>query len=60
MHTAFVCRYCFIPQGHKTRALWTGAHRLPAHCEYIMHLDDDTQISDNMVSAPHLFPFLWM
>lgn len=42
-------RYCFIQQGHKTRALWTGAHRLPAHCEYIIHLDDDTQLSENMV-----------
>jgi hypothetical protein len=42
-------QYVFISQGHKTRALWTGAHRLPRHCEYIMHLDDDTMISDHMV-----------
>jgi hypothetical protein len=43
-------RYCFIQQGHKTRALWTGVHRLPAHCEYILHLDDDTHLSEHMVS----------
>lgn len=42
-------QYVFISQGHKTRALWTGAHRLPPHCKYIMHLDDDTMISDHMV-----------
>jgi hypothetical protein len=42
-------QYVFISQGHKTRALWTGAHRLPSHCKYIMHLDDDTMISDHMV-----------
>lgn len=42
-------QYCFIKQGHKTRALWTGAHRLPRHVDYIMHLDDDTHLSDSMV-----------
>jgi hypothetical protein len=42
-------QYCFISQGHKTRALWTGAHRLPPHCEYLIHLDDDTLFSDHMV-----------
>ncbi len=42
-------QYCFIKQGHKTRALWTGAHRLPGHVEYIMHLDDDTHLSEHMV-----------
>jgi hypothetical protein len=42
-------QYCFISQGHKTRALWTGAHRIPQHCQYLMHLDDDTIISDHMV-----------
>jgi hypothetical protein len=41
--------YTFTSQGHKTRALWTGCHRLPRHCEYIMHIDDDTMISDNFV-----------
>lgn len=42
-------QYCFIAQGHKTRALWTGAHRLPPQCKYVMHLDDDTLLSDYMV-----------
>eukprot|EP00602_Paraphysomonas_sp_CaronLab_P007862 CAMPEP_0185033162 /NCGR_PEP_ID=MMETSP1103-20130426/21888_1 /TAXON_ID=36769 /ORGANISM="Paraphysomonas bandaiensis, Strain Caron Lab Isolate" /LENGTH=750 /DNA_ID=CAMNT_0027569339 /DNA_START=20 /DNA_END=2269 /DNA_ORIENTATION=+ len=42
-------QYCFISQGHKTRALWTGCHRLPRQCEYIIHLDDDTLLSDHMV-----------
>lgn len=42
-------QYCFIKQGHKTRALWTGAQRLPSHVEYVMHLDDDTHLSDHMV-----------
>lgn len=42
-------QYCFISQGHKTRALWTGCNRLPKHCEYIVHLDDDTWLSDHMV-----------
>jgi len=42
-------QYCFISQGHKTRALWTGCHRLPKRCQYIIHLDDDTLLSDHMV-----------
>jgi hypothetical protein len=43
-------RYVYIQQGHKTRALWTGAHRLPSHVEYIIHLDDDTHFDeDHMV-----------
>lgn len=48
-------QYTFIAQGHKTRALWTGAHRIPKRCKYIMHLDDDTMISDNMVFDESLF-----
>jgi hypothetical protein len=43
-------RYVFIKQGHKTRALWTGVHRLPSTVEYIIHLDDDTHFDEqNMV-----------
>lgn len=40
-------RYVYIKQGHKTRALWTGAHRLPSHVEYIIHLDDDTHFDEH-------------
>eukprot|EP01038_Epipyxis_sp_PR26KG_P016654 gene16654-22765_t len=47
--------YCYVKQAHKTRALWTGAHRLPSHIEYILHLDDDTLLSDNMVFDESLF-----
>jgi hypothetical protein len=39
-------QYIYIKQGHKTRALWTGAHRLPKHVEYIIHLDDDTHFDE--------------
>lgn len=43
-------RYLYIKQGHKTRALWTGVHRLPARVEYVIHLDDDTHFDeDHMV-----------
>jgi uncharacterized membrane protein YqaE (UPF0057 family) len=43
-------RYVYIKQGHKTRALWTGVHRLPKHVEYVIHLDDDTHFDeDHMV-----------
>ncbi len=40
-------RYVYIKQGHKTRALWTGVHRLPSHVEYIIHLDDDTHFDEH-------------
>ena len=39
----------------KTRALWTGVHRLPLHCDYVVHLDDDTHFNDNMVFDESLF-----
>eukprot|EP01031_Cornospumella_fuschlensis_P026133 gene26133-31554_t len=42
-------QYLYIKQGHKTRALWTGVHRLPSHVDYVIHLDDDTHFSDAMV-----------
>jgi len=63
--------YYFIPEGHKTQALCVGAlklHRLYAapsaqgvdgglrkSIDYIMHIDDDTILSDDMVFDETLF-----
>lgn len=38
-------RYLYVPQGHKTRALLHGTFELPASCEYVLHLDDDTLLA---------------
>lgn len=42
-------QYVYVPIGLKTLAIWTGLQRLPSHVEYIMHVDDDTQLPENMV-----------
>lgn len=42
-------KYLYIPHGHKTRALVHGSLELPAECEFVLHLDDDTMLSDSMV-----------
>lgn len=47
-------KYHYIPEGHKSRALWEGCH-IMSHCEYIMHLDDDTQVPENFVFDPDIF-----
>lgn len=59
--------YYFIPEGHKTQALCVGALKLDRMLEtgpdgetrraieYIMHIDDDTILSDRMVFDESLF-----
>lgn len=42
-------RYAYVPEGHKTRALLTGTLALPPAVEYVLHVDDDTRLSDAMV-----------
>mmetsp|Transcript_14788 Transcript_14788/g.39811 ORF Transcript_14788/g.39811 Transcript_14788/m.39811 type:complete len:638 (-) Transcript_14788:439-2352(-) len=44
-----VIRYLYVPQGHKTRALMHGTLALPSTVEYVLHLDDDTLLSEQMV-----------
>ncbi|KAJ8613796.1 hypothetical protein CTAYLR_004897 [Chrysophaeum taylorii] len=50
-------RYKYIPHGHKTQALVVGATTLASSrsVEYILHIDDDTVLSDNMVFDRTLF-----
>eukprot|EP00472_Partenskyella_glossopodia_P013879 CAMPEP_0197522432 /NCGR_PEP_ID=MMETSP1318-20131121/7582_1 /TAXON_ID=552666 /ORGANISM="Partenskyella glossopodia, Strain RCC365" /LENGTH=306 /DNA_ID=CAMNT_0043074817 /DNA_START=193 /DNA_END=1110 /DNA_ORIENTATION=+ len=42
-------KYIYIPQGLKTRAIWEGMKVLPRSVEYIIHIDDDTILPDDMV-----------
>jgi len=42
-------RYIFVPQGLKTRAIWEGMQVLPKEVEYIVHIDDDTILPEDMV-----------
>lgn len=42
-------RYLYIPQGFKTRALFHGTKLLPETVKYVLHLDDDTLLSESMV-----------
>jgi len=42
-------QYVYVPIGLKTLAIWTGIQCFPDHVEYIMHVDDDTQLPENMV-----------
>mmetsp|Transcript_1666 Transcript_1666/g.3161 ORF Transcript_1666/g.3161 Transcript_1666/m.3161 type:complete len:614 (-) Transcript_1666:665-2506(-) len=42
-------RYIYVPQGLKTRAIWEGMQVLPPSVEYIIHIDDDTILDENMV-----------
>ena len=41
--------YVYVPRPLKTLAIWTGLQRLPAEVEFVMHVDDDTVLSDGMV-----------
>jgi hypothetical protein len=41
--------YRYIPQGHKTRALLEGTLALSDSIDFVLHLDDDTQLSESMV-----------
>ena len=41
--------HVYVPSGHKTLALWTGAKALPERVEFVMHLDDDTVVPRDMV-----------
>jgi len=54
--------YVFIPEGHKTQALCVGALKLSRmqsggvkSIEYVMHIDDDTILSEHMVFDEALF-----
>jgi hypothetical protein len=42
-------QYVFVPIGLKTLAIWTGMQHLPSHVEYLMHVDDDTELPNDMV-----------
>mmetsp|Transcript_876 Transcript_876/g.1125 ORF Transcript_876/g.1125 Transcript_876/m.1125 type:complete len:610 (+) Transcript_876:236-2065(+) len=42
-------RYIYVPQGLKTRAIWEGMQILPKNVEYIVHIDDDTILPEDMV-----------
>jgi hypothetical protein len=42
-------RYVYVPVGLKTLAIWTGMNKLPPKVEYILHVDDDTCLPDDMV-----------
>ena len=51
-------QYLFIPEGQKMQALTLGSIRLSQTChnvEYVMHIDDDTILSDAMVFDESLF-----
>ena len=48
-------KYIFIPEGHKTQALCFGALSLGDRVDYVMHIDDDTILSDQMVFDESLF-----
>ncbi|CAK0893532.1 unnamed protein product [Prorocentrum cordatum] len=41
--------YLFIQRGLKTLALYNGMLQLPQHVEYILHVDDDTVLPEDMV-----------
>lgn len=41
--------YIYNPRGLKTLALYNGMMHLPAHVEYLLHLDDDTVLPEDMV-----------
>jgi len=45
-------KYIYVPQGLKTRAIWEGMQVLPKSVEYIVHIDDDTILPDDMVFDP--------
>lgn len=42
-------QYVYVSKGLKSLALWTGLNKLPQHVGYVMHMDDDTKLTDDMV-----------
>jgi hypothetical protein len=42
-------QYIYLDEGLKTLAIHTGVHRLPKSVQYILHVDDDTKLSEDMV-----------
>ena len=40
----------WIPVGNKTNALWKGPSEMPGTAEYIMHIDDDTELPEDFIS----------
>lgn len=42
-------RYMWIPVGNKTNALWKGLNEMPSSVDFVMHIDDDTELPDNFV-----------
>lgn len=42
-------RYMWVPIGHKSNALWKGLNAMPPEVEYVMHIDDDTELPDDFV-----------
>lgn len=41
--------YMWVPVGMKTNALWMGLARLPAAVDFVMHIDDDTELPEDFV-----------
>uniref|UniRef100_A0A7S0DH55 Glycosyltransferase 2-like domain-containing protein n=1 Tax=Amorphochlora amoebiformis TaxID=1561963 RepID=A0A7S0DH55_9EUKA len=48
-------KYIYVPQGLKTRAIWEGMQILPDNVKYIIHIDDDTILPEDMVFDPKHF-----
>lgn len=42
-------RYMWIPVGNKTNALWKGLNEMPSSVQYVMHIDDDTDLPEDFV-----------
>mmetsp|Transcript_124275 Transcript_124275/g.220231 ORF Transcript_124275/g.220231 Transcript_124275/m.220231 type:complete len:688 (+) Transcript_124275:70-2133(+) len=42
-------QYLWVPIGMKTNALWVGLNNLPSSVEYVMHIDDDTELPPDFV-----------
>ncbi|CAE7729725.1 icaA, partial [Symbiodinium pilosum] len=42
-------KYAWLPIGHKANALWKGLSLMPDEVEYIMHIDDDTELPENCI-----------
>jgi len=42
-------RYLWVPIGLKSNALWKGLAELPDKVEFVMHIDDDTDLPEDFV-----------
>lgn len=42
-------QYMWVPIGHKANALWMGLSKLPREVEFVMHIDDDTELPPDFV-----------